>query len=604
MRDWLVSIAAAAIVLLTSSLGFAQELERFELNRFQPAPAGDRFFGVQGGDPASSGPLRVMALGNYAYRPLVLYRDDGDERVGSVVSDQLLLHGAVALGLFERLLLSVDVPIALVTDGDSPEADGLDIASPSGSSLGDVRLGARVRVLGEAREPLELALGGYVWLPTGDEEKFAGDGKVRGLPALIAAGEVGRFAYAANAGVMLRPERQFAATQIGTELVFGAAAGVLFAKRKLLIGPELYGSTTFDDAFQRDTTNLEAILGAKLRVGPVVLGAGAGPGLTRGLGTPSLRALLSVTIAPQAAEDEAVSDRDHDGIIDEFDACPTVPGKVSVDPQKNGCPPDRDGDGILDSDDACPKLAGAPNEDRSKHGCPPDRDGDGILDSDDACPDVPGPRSDDPKLNGCPLDRDGDGITDDKDACPDVKGVASEDPAKHGCPGDTDGDGITDDKDACPKEKGGADADPAKNGCPSMVRVTEKEIVILQQVQFKTASDAILPASDELLGQVANVLRDHAEITKIEVQGHTDNRGGAAYNRNLSQRRAASVVKWLIDKGKIEPERLVAKGYGMTEPIAGNDTDEGRQQNRRVQFKILESSSAPATPAGAPGDAP
>jgi outer membrane protein OmpA-like peptidoglycan-associated protein len=331
-----------------------------------------------------------------------------------------------------------------------------------------------------------------------------------------------------------------------------------------------------------------------------VLGAGAGPGITRGLGTPSLRALLSVTVAPETAQERAL-DRDRDGITDEFDACPLQPGAISVDPEKNGCPPDRDGDGILDAADACPKVPGSPHTDPAKHGCPPDRDGDGIFDLDDACPDVPGPRNADPKLNGCALerDRDGDGIMDDKDACPDVKGVKSDDPSKHGCPGDTDGDGITDDKDACPREKGVADADPAKNGCPSMVRVTEKEIVILQQVQFRTGSDAILPQSDELLGQVADVLREHAEISKIEVQGHTDNRGGAAYNRNLSQRRAASVVKWLTTKGQLEAARFVPKGYGLDQPIAENDTEEGRQRNRRVQFTILETSSATA-----PGEAP
>jgi outer membrane protein OmpA-like peptidoglycan-associated protein len=120
------------------------------------------------------------------------------------------------------------------------------------------------------------------------------------------------------------------------------------------------------------------------------------------------------------------------------------------------------------------------------------------------------------------------------------------------------------------------------------VRVTKKEIVILQQVQFKTASDAILPASDELLEQVSNVLREHPEIKKIEVQGHTDNRGGKGYNQKLSQRRAESVMKWLVRRGQIQPERVEAKGYGMEEPIAENTTDAGRQMNRRVQFKIVE----------------
>jgi outer membrane protein OmpA-like peptidoglycan-associated protein len=200
---------------------------------------------------------------------------------------------------------------------------------------------------------------------------------------------------------------------------------------------------------------------------------------------------------------------------------------------------------------------------------------------------VKGEASDDPTKNGCPPDRDGDGIIDEQDACPDVKGKPSPDPEQNGCPGDTDGDGIRDDKDACPREKGKPDPDPSKNGCPGLVRVTAGEIVILQQVQFKTASDVILPASDDLLQQVAAVLKEHPELTKLEIQGHTDSRGNAAYNQALSQRRAASVVKWLTTRGGIEASRLSPKGYGKDEPIDSNDTEEGRQRNRRVQFKIL-----------------
>jgi outer membrane protein OmpA-like peptidoglycan-associated protein len=98
----------------------------------------------------------------------------------------------------------------------------------------------------------------------------------------------------------------------------------------------------------------------------------------------------------------------------------------------------------------------------------------------------------------------------------------------------------------------------------------------------------ILAASDELLNQVANVLREHQEIVKVEVQGYTDNRGTAPRNLKLSQRRAAAVVKWLTTAGGIVDDRLSSKGYGIEEPIADNDTEQGRQKNRRVQFKILQ----------------
>jgi outer membrane protein OmpA-like peptidoglycan-associated protein len=248
----------------------------------------------------------------------------------------------------------------------------------------------------------------------------------------------------------------------------------------------------------------------------------------------------------------------------------------------------------LDDVDACPDVKGVADEDPKKNGCPPehDRDHDGILDDDDACPDVKGVADEDPKKNGCPpeQDRDHDGILDDVDACPEVKGLADPDPKKNGCPPptDTDKDGIIDDLDACPTEKGPRNEDPRKNGCP-VVHVANNEIIILEQVQFDTNQATIKKVSDQLLDQVAAVLTSHDEITQVEVQGHTDSRGAPAHNKQLSQARAQAVVNALVKRG-VAKGRLTAKGYGQDVPIADNDTDDGRQQNRRVQFAITEKS--------------
>ncbi len=562
-------------------------MERFSLDRYEPTPAGDRFFAVPGGDSGGHGVVRGALVGEWAWRPLVLYKNDGDDRVGSVVRDQAFLHLGIGLGLWDRLNLSVNFPFALATWGSSPDAGGINVNSPSGASLGDMRLSARLRLVGAPRSAAELDLGGSVWFPTGDRDHFTGDGKVRGLPQLTFSGEAGVIAYALHGGVVLRPKRQFLATEVGNEFAFGGALGFLLADRKLQIGPEIYGTSTLKDAFQRDTTNAEALLGLRYRIGPVVLGVAGGPGLTRGLGTPATRLIGSFAIAPEPTTEKPRGDRDHDKIFDDVDACPDEAGLSSDDPKRNGCP-DKDGDGIFDRDDACPEVFGKASDDPKKNGCPPDQDGDGIIDADDACPDAPGEENEDPKKNGCPPDRDGDGVIDKHDACPDIPGIVSEDPEQNGCPGDRDHDGIRDDRDACPEEKGKPDPDPKKNGCPSLVRVTKTEITILQQVEFKTASDVILPRSDELLTQVADVLRQHPEIKKVEVQGHTDNRGAAAYNKKLSEKRAKSVVKWLVDRGEIDASRLEPKGYGMDVPIDDNSTEEGRQRNRRVQFKIVE----------------
>ncbi len=259
-------------------------------------------------------------------------------------------------------------------------------------------------------------------------------------------------------------------------------------------------------------------------------------------------------------------DADRDGVPDDVDACPGVMGVATLDPATNGCPP------------------------------PPDADSDGVPDAVDACPQQIGVAQTDPAKNGCPLpgDKDGDGVMDDKDACPEEAGLTTVDPATNGCPDkDRDKDGILNETDACPDAAGNANEDPAKNGCP-LVSVTKEQIVITERIEFDTGKATIKPVSDALLDSIAQVLKDNPDITKVEIQGHTDDKGSKNLNRRLSDDRAASVRKALIERG-VAPERLTSKGYGPDKPLVPNDDDVARQKNRRVQFQIVERAAAPAS---------
>ena len=124
----------------------------------------------------------------------------------------------------------------------------------------------------------------------------------------------------------------------------------------------------------------------------------------------------------------------------------------------------------------------------------------------------------------------------------------------------------------------------------SRVEVVEGEVKILEQVFFDTGRATIRPESHAVLDEVANVLLLNPQITRVEVQGHTDNVGTDDTNLRLSQRRAQAVRNYLVNKG-VKRSRLEAKGYGNSDPIATNDNEEGRSQNRRVQFEIVETTT-------------
>ena len=294
-------------------------------------------------------------------------------------------------------------------------------------------------------------------------------------------------------------------------------------------------------------------------------------------------------------------DTDGDGIPDAEDACPGVAGPAIF----KGCP-DRDNDGIIDSKDACPDEAGPLATD----GCPVknpgggigdiiDSDGDGVSDDNDNCPNEAGFK----RFFGCP-DTDGDDVSDDKDACPGIVGL----PKFSGCP-DTDGDGITDGSDNCPTVAG----KPEYNGCPNppappaptttvpsttvpstsapstsgpIVSTATTSILadVTQNVQFETSRATLRASSYEALDKVVAIMKEYPSYN-LEVAGHTDSIGSSAGNQKLSENRAKSCRDYLVRKG-VSTSRIKYIGYGEKQPIADNRYRDGREKNRRVEFRL------------------
>lgn len=605
------TVAAALAVLASVPPAAAQSVSGYALNQFDAAPAGDPFFGVT--SPLVIGHLapRATALFDYAHEPLRFIGADGQST--AIVSAQGFLRVDASFALWDRLLISADMPFALLQSGNDP-GGGVGYNVPTSAAVGDLRIGVRGRIFGERTDPFAIGVEGFLYAPTAAAGSYAGEGAVRGAFRALLGGRLALgvpVIWNAQAGAHIRGSAN------PSSFTFGGGVAALLLAEKLQIGPEAYGSVGLGDKSALSsadvivetpsTVNAEVLLGARFRIGSFQIGAAGGPGLTAAIGTPRFRVIGMFGWVPEpaapkpveggqsvAAQGGGFKDSDGDGFADNVDACPKEKGDLQGDPGKDGCPlPDRDKDGVLDLDDACPNLAGARRPDITKNGCPDDSDGDGVFDPIDACADKKGVESKDAKLNGCPLDTDGDGIFDDADACPSAKGIADKNAKFNGCIEDIDGDEIKNAEDACPFEKGIHTKDAKDNGCMKWVRVTEKEIQILIQVEFKvygkSKSETVDPVSDDLLREVRDAINQHPEIKKIEVQGHTDDSGNAEFNQSLSEQRAEAVRKWLIEAG-IPGDRLVAKGYGHTQPIADNRIREGRQKNRRVHFAVIERS--------------
>jgi OOP family OmpA-OmpF porin len=212
-----------------------------------------------------------------------------------------------------------------------------------------------------------------------------------------------------------------------------------------------------------------------------------------------------------------------------------------------------------------------------------DTDGDGVVDADDWCPTQPGLVDN----HGCPegaieLDADHDGVNLPLDKCPDAPGT----PEMDGCP-DRDFDFIPDWQDKCPDEPGPATNDGCPLGEEPLVELEAEKISLKDAINFETGKDNILPKSDKILDSIAQILKENPGIPRVRVEGHTDNVGSGPYNKDLSQRRAQSVVNALVKRG-IAVGKLMPVGYGFDRPVASNADALGRAKNRRVEFTILQ----------------
>jgi outer membrane protein OmpA-like peptidoglycan-associated protein len=625
MKQTVLNSILLLTIVLVSSTATAQDNPNVNVNDFVPS--------VHAWDHANVMGTRIQDGLQYSSGLWFAYRKNAfsvqGKAAGQLVSSQVVGDVYMGTSLFGWGSVGIDLPIFFATSGETA-ANGL--VGASGAALGDLRLSLKGKFWQNGNTGFGLGLAQDITFPTSTGNNYTGEEGVSSTTTLIADYNWKGWSGALNVAYFARPDVKGFDPEFEDELRISAAIVAPIICDRLDVLATTQTRTPISEAFAgKEYVAMNVLAGA--RVWPFekwVFTALGGSGVGTLPGNPSWQVMVnlgyeertwSCRAKPCEGDQCPQEDRDEDGVPDSIDDCPDDPGPESL----QGCP-DRDDDGLLDKNDLCPDkpgpkgLKGCPDRDRdgipdrddkcpdqkgplATTGCP-DADGDGIADKEDRCPDSKGLR----KLKGCP-DKDEDGVADIDDNCPEDKGPANaggcpdkdgdtvpdkddecpEVPGRvstKGCP-DRDEDGIIDSKDKCPDKYGVAEHEGCPPPTPKTIKFEKKKIVILDKVYFDTNLDTIKYSSGKILKDVATVLIENPSIKLIRIEGYTDNRGEEDFNQELSLDRAKAVVKFLVKQG-VKSERLEARGYGSSVPLAEGDNEESWAKNRRVEFTILD----------------
>ncbi len=611
-----LGLRAFSVCSALAGVAFAQPAGNVPIDAFRPAMDSRGYLTLNASQTLGHGELS-FGLGSlsWGHRLLEFQGDNGATySVDDVVTATLVAAVGLQLGPLD-LELGASAPLSIMAGDRGPDNLGA-LGDPNddqlykldGQGIGNVGLHLKTRFLKSSRPPhVGLGLIASLYLPTATKDAFLGEAKLTPQIMGIVDKELGRqrrLRVSLNAGLRMRQTSTFtdlgeggADPTMGTitasaEAPFGVGVAYAIAKQKLDVVGEVIGSIPL--GAHAHYQPLEAIAGVKLYLARnSFLSLGAGRGLVPSKGAnPDVRAFIGIVFEP------SLGDRDGDGLDDDVDRCPDDPEDFDGFEDENGCPdPDNDRDSILDEDDKCPLIPENFNGFEDEDGCPEgvanDRDGDSILDKVDKCPDDPEDFDDFQDEDGCPdLDNDHDRILDVDDLCPNDPEDYDNFDDEDGCPDeDNDRDLILDRDDKCPNEKETYNNVDDKDGCPDedrgVIKLRESEIITMKPINFELDSDIIKKNSYYILDAVVATMKGNPDIRLIEVAGHTDEQGSDAHNLDLSERRAASVVRYLTEHG-VEPSRLESAGYGESQPKVRESNQRAYAINRRVEFVILK----------------
>jgi hypothetical protein len=320
-----LALSVALASALASATVTAQSPGGFALDRFEPATAGDPFFVAE--HPWYSR-TRFFSAGitvDYARNPLVFRPPMSEPSV--VIDHMVVLHTSAAIALFDRVAISVSLPISLLQTagpaGGHPSPIGT-MAFTAGPAPADPRLGARVRIFGQSdTDPLSLHVGGQLFfgvIPWNGDEQWVTDEVMRGRAYLTGAGRAGPVRYALSLGYHFRRRTELVRTVMDGDFFVTAGAALIALDGRLHVGPEFWANIVPGSFGLRDvdaTVNAEATLGISYTIANLLqLGVAGGPGLSSSVGSPTFRGLVRVAYTPLRNADHASrpsrSERDGD----------------------------------------------------------------------------------------------------------------------------------------------------------------------------------------------------------------------------------------------------------------------------------------------------
>lgn len=562
-RNRFTALIIAAMLLFSNvpAVAASYKFDSVDVDLYRPLISRRGSFGAPGGSAIYANTIAYGVWLQYMQNPLV-WRSP-DNRIWPMVKGRFTLTGAFAYAPLPWLELQAFIPVTIYQlVADDPGLDGVRPAA-----LGDIRLAARTSWVPWDDDGPAFSLRLDFAFPTGDGQAFSGAEGVVFWPELAATIPIWRFDLNLDVGYRVQKSAYVATLAAGPGVTFGAGLRypLLIDWRELGMSVAIQGEkSTADDQDGTYTSAdfaLELLSNMDIRLTKTIrLEAGFGVGLTHGYGNPDFRIIAGMS---RMADDK---DTDRDGIPDKLDRCPLLKEDFDGVMDGDGCPEtDGDLDGIPDEKDQCPEQAETLNNFMDHDGCPEDlgedRDGDGIPDAIDFCPDDAEDYDGFEDRDGCPEeDNDNDSVPDNLDKCPNEPETIN---------------GYLDD-DGCPDE-----------GAPATIYHEKELIETIDSIHFETALAIIKPESKPVLDQVARQILAHPDIALLRIEGYTDDVGPAYNNLVLSQKRAESVMAYLVGQG-VGRERLVAVGMGEANPIATNKTPEGRSKNRRVEFVIEE----------------